>query len=231
MRFNEIAAPPKASDKHISIAKNNDLKMTLGLARTFAFMETVKTDCIPYLKEINYEIKEYQLLRGVIGQPKNYIAKTVRLENRKPKDTSQELHDKINEYFEEKFGSPFRNAIHVTGDFSQAFEYAHGGYKSGEVYVIFPVGEFKYLWSQEVADMLDVIFEHGLQGSSAFWDDGEFEIFAENVLSDYKTTDLTMAIKLGNEIMMRSTEYYGLKDTDTVITHAHWPAFAEILLP
>jgi len=215
MKINEIE-PPKVSDKYKQIASNHGLLMDPELARTMAFMETVKLDSQPYLKEIDYNLRGNQLYRGVINTTKPFIAKTVRLKNRNPKDTSLDLHNKINGYFQEIYGAPFRNSIHVTSDLDQASEYASNTIKTGNVYIIFPVGQFDFLWSPAVSDMLDSTM-------SEPWPE-----LVDKTLSTYQTTDLIAAIRSGHEIMIRSKEYYGLKYSGD-ITYKHWEAFEELV--
>ena len=206
------------------------------MVRGMAFMETVKSDCQPYLQAIDYALYDRMLYRGVIGTTKEYIAKTVRLEDRAPKDINLDLHNMINEYFNEYYGAPFRNSIHVTADEPQAWEYAYGGYKSGSVYTIFPVGNYDFLWSPKISDMLDAAMGHDLQrygNVSNVERDQEklkkyWERFRAGALATYQTTDLIGAIKSGNEVMIRCKEYYGLRDSNAT-TDKHWAAYEELV--
>lgn len=69
-----------------------------------------------------------------------------RKENRRPKDTPQELHDMLNEMFVKKFGWPVRNGVFATTNYEQDKEY-------GDVSVFMPIGEYKYAWSPKVTDL------------------------------------------------------------------------------
>lgn len=235
MKINEIK-PLARPDKHRAIAANHDLLMNSDLVRAMAFMETVKSDCAPYLKEINYALSDHMLYRGVVDTTRKYIAKTVRLEDRKPKDIELELHNRINEYFNEKFGAPFRNSIHVTSHEPQAYEYASGGDESGSVYIIFPVGNFDFLWSPKISDMLDAAMGHDLQRYGNYGNTERdvtklkkyWERFKNEALATYQTTDLIAAINSEHEVMIRCKEYYGIKES-TAITDKHWAAYEEIV--
>jgi len=235
MKINEIK-PLARDSKHRAIAANHGLLMNSDMVRAMAFMETVKSDCAPYLQEIDYALYNRMLYRGVIGTTKTYIAKTVRLEDREPKDINLDLHNQINEYFNENYGAPFRNSIHVTADEPQAWEYAYGGSDSGSVYIIFPVGKFDFLWSPKISDMLDAAMGHDLQRygnvSNALRDQEKlkkyWERFKNEALATYQTTDLKSAIKSGNEVMIRCQEYYGLRETDST-TDKHWAAYEELI--
>ena len=227
MKINEIK--DDVADNHRAIAANHGMLMSSYMKTFMAFAETVKTDCQPYLKEVDYSpIRKYALYRGVIHTKKTYIAKTVRLQNRKPKDTEQKLHDKINKYFKKNYGVPFRNGIFATSSLDQTEEYAHGGLHEGEVYIIFPVGEFKYLWSPHISDMLDAIYEHDVISNAAPGHKSGWKAFKNEALSTYQTTNLTRGIKSGNEIMIYCKEYYGIKYED-ILNQKFWGAFEELL--
>lgn len=211
MKINEIE--PNYPDHHGLIASKHGLLMEPHVIKLMAFAQTVKDDCQPYLKEVDYSPAiKYALLRG-INTTKTYIAKRVRLENRIPKDISTDTHNRINKYFQEHYGAQFRNSMLVTSNLSQAEEYAYGGLNIGSVYVIFPVGQFEYLWSPTVTDMLDIVMAT---------DDFEAD------LETYQTTDLKAGIRSGHEIMIRCKEYYGFKWSDKFI-YKHWRAFEELL--
>ncbi len=235
MKINEIK-PLARPAKHRAIAANHGLLMNSDMVRAMAFMDTVRTDCQPYLQAIDYALYDHMLYRGVINTTRQYIAKTVRLEDRQPKDIELELHNRINEYFNEKFGAPFRNSMHVTADEPQAFEYAEGGYNTGAVYTIFPVGKFDFLWSPKISDMLDAAMGHDLQRYGNFGNterdvtklEKYWERFKNEALATYQTTDLIGAIKSGNEVMIRCKEYYGFKET-AAITKDHWSAYEELV--
>jgi hypothetical protein len=196
-----------------------------------AFVETVKSDCAPYIKAIDYQVDNFQLLRGVKKTEKPYIAKRVRLDDRKPADVPKVIHDRINKFFVDKFGEPFRNAMFATSDYDQASEYAFGGMETGETYVVFPVGDFDFIWSKRVSDLLDEVFQHNLSTADMSRIDKKtlnkyFAKFSKHILASYIDKDLKAAIKSNNEVMIRCKEYYGIKWPSTV---NHWNAFKDLL--
>ena len=66
------------------------------------------------------------------------------MKKRKPVSTPIEVHNFANAYFEDEFGVPFRNGMFCTGDSTFARDY-------GNLYLVFPVGNFKYCWSPKNA--------------------------------------------------------------------------------
>ena len=197
----------------------------------FDFVEKIKADCMPYLKSIDYAVDRLQLLRGVIKTTKPYIHKRVRLEDRTPKDTPEKVHNWINEYFIEKFGQPFRNSMFATADYDQANEYATGGMRTGATYVVFPTGDFQFIWSPRVGDLLDEIYQLGLAPADLIRTTDSkiadsFQTLKTRILKTYVNTDIKKATASNGEVMIRSEAYYGIKWPGTV---NHWLAMRDLI--
>lgn len=134
--------------------------------------------------------------------------------NRKPKDTPLNLHKKIDEIFYKKFGwKPRSEGVFCTGNISTANLY-------GEIYVIFPIGDFEILWSEEVEDlyiksgtfsmyasMLDQLISAFMLKDSSHYSD---EKGMKRLVDTYKNKDLYGAIKSENEIMIKCDQYYAI---------------------
>ena len=114
-------------------------------------VDMIQRDCKPFLKASN----GLQLFRGIKASDKDdmirqlanskFLIAAVR-NNRQPKDSSSALHDALNVYFRERVGIPVRSAcIFTTGNSGTAGLY-------GSMYLIFPIGEFHYAWSEDVID-------------------------------------------------------------------------------
>jgi hypothetical protein len=69
--------------------------------------------------------------------------------NRIPLDTPEEIHDLLNTKFVEKFGWEARNGVFCY--LKDATHNTSTGY--GVPYMIFPIGDFEYLWSPNVFDL------------------------------------------------------------------------------
>lgn len=61
----------------------------------------------------------------------------------KPRDSSQNLHDRLNDFFVDLIGEPIRNWMFVTGSSADARGY-------GKPYIIFPIGEFEWVCNADV---------------------------------------------------------------------------------
>lgn len=64
---------------------------------------------------------------------------------RRPKDTPYELHDMFNNLFYRKFKWEARNGIFATKNRREAENY-------GQPHLIFPIGDFGYVWSPRIVD-------------------------------------------------------------------------------
>jgi len=171
----------------------------------------IRKDCKQYLNE-NPEPIYNALYRGIGGHKKKYIMpnlikKNVRLGNRDPADMPTYLHMEINQYFKDYHGAPFRNAMFCTGSDVEASGY-------GAEFVIFPIGNFEYIWSPKIDDLwtaydsFTTALGVNLSSGTALYDK-----FVDDVVynADWETTNLIEAISSKHEIMIRCKSYYGIK--------------------
>ena len=168
----------------------------------------IKHNCQPYLQAINYNVFAHPLFRGIKHENETVIKKSVRLDDRHPQDFDTDIHNLLNNYFTRTFGAAYRNAMFAAGSsfVSESF---------GDLYLVFPIGQFTFLWSQNVVDLqvehgtrFDDIISNLKSGDDQYeWDSIEKYLDA----LEYQDTDLQKAIKSNNEIAFRCKEYYGLQ--------------------
>ena len=175
--------------------------------------------CQPVIKDISKMSKKQNgdifLFSGRAGRSygvDKFYKANVRF-NRKPKDTRQMFHDIANDEFENRFGIRAReNSLFVAGD-----PYTASGY--GKIYLIFPIGKYSILYSEEVDDFTNWL-------SSRIWyrdtiipdpkmytDKDELErVYTKDikdVVSTFKeTTSVKKIIDLGVEGMLLTESYY-----------------------
>ncbi|WP_415396242.1 hypothetical protein [Sulfurimonas sp. CS5] len=90
-----------------------------------------------------------KLYRGFKNLPQIDTIITTR-KNRKPKHLPLELHEKVDEYFFNKFGIKFRSqSVFCTGKMKSALDY-------GKVAIIEPVGHFEICWSPKCYDLIEI---------------------------------------------------------------------------
>lgn len=106
--------------------------------------EKFKKECAFYFEQM--QGKKQLLLHGTNAEV--IAGKKIPFRERdKPRDTHKELHEKVNQFFEKKFGKPFRNGLFVSGSQATANEFGH------YVAFIVPIGRFEWLSSPNIRDM------------------------------------------------------------------------------
>lgn len=163
-------------------------------------IEYIKRDCQPFLQQADDPLMLYRGMRFSDNQ--HFIRKKARLDNRQPQAMSDLSHKIINEYFVDEFGFPFRNGVFTVPNKNLASSF-------GITHNVFPIGEFRYLWSPKVED-LNYKLEDEEIGST--FDPEEYEEELVQTLESYKYRDfgLNDAADFGHEIMIWCLHYYAM---------------------
>lgn len=188
------------------------------------FATTIKQNCQSYLKQNKHAFVVDPLFRG-IKPPGGFgsgsgdgdastIRKKVRLSGRRATDMEQPLHDFYNKEFSKLYGGEYRNAVFVNGSPGSASDY-------GTVYVIFPAGNFTFIWSEEVEDLYvetqkryddypiggftDAELSDALADGSDLYND-----LWHGLINTYRSDNIVEAIEMKHEIMIRCEYYYGI---------------------
>lgn len=150
----------------------------------------IQRDCKPFLKQCGMEALAFR------GFTNNYLApffKRATRQNRKPMNTSKVAQAEQDKWFDEHFGFKARSAsVFTTGNYDDANSY-------GQVFAIFPIGDFQFVWSPKVGDLF---MAQGSDNQTDFLNDG-----------NYQDTNLPAALASDNEIMIDCKEYYAVKIT------------------
>ena len=163
-------------------------------------MMRIEKDCKPFLKQLKGS--KGLLLRG--SHKKNLVMMKVRpRQDRIPMSTPKILHKEIDEVFNKKFGwKPRSTGVFCTGRESKALYY-------GWLNSVWPIGNFKFLWSPQVDDLFDTFWD-GYEETTKKWIGNTKD--QEELVKTYLTSDLPGAINSGNEIMVGCKAYYMLSD-------------------
>lgn len=138
------------------------------------------------------------------------IIKKVR-QDRKPLDTELKISNVVDDVFEAKFGwRPRSQAVFCTGSPGSSALY-------GSRHQIFPIGEFKFLWSPKVIDLTTQIYDGQIKfnmtrgemrGSDYTPEQMQlFKEYMEPVVETYQSVDLEKAIHSRREIMINCKTY------------------------
>ena len=189
----------------------------------------LERDCGPFLRESKHR---GLLHRGINGLKQNdarkvenpitdgtilYWEKAVRTD-RQPMDFGIDQHSELDKWFNDKFGFKARSqAVFCFGD-----DVWSGVMKQyGPEYLIFPIGEFEYVWSPEIKDLF-----MAAQGEMYYYqDDVSYEDRKKHTSLElymnaqgYKSTGLDKAVTMRNEIMIKCDKYYAfsIEDSDAI---------------
>lgn len=151
---------------------------------------TIKRDCKPFLDQLGGNLM-YRGSRSQNHGPTRLFSKRGVRTNRRPTNTDPHVHDQMNDWFEKKFKIKARSeTVFTTGRFADAKGY-------GTVYCIFPIGDFKFIWSPKIDDLFVRLRAEHEADIPGFLD-----------AADYQDDDLAQALRGDREIMVACKEYY-----------------------
>jgi hypothetical protein len=126
--------------------------------------------------------------------------------DRKPSDTHIVTHRRFDRWFYQHFGIRARSeAVFCVGERGRTSTVQYG-----DPYIIFPIGEFKYIWSPKITDLYGetsgMDFDKDEDGDPVYDPDAE----VDKVLSGYGYTDkgFATAVQSRSEVMIECDRYY-----------------------
>lgn len=186
----------------------------------------LKRDCQNWISELRSPQKALSY-RGIMGIPNVLFMKKNTRQNRRPKDTSKNLSDIWDNWFEKNFGFRARSeSAFVTGNKLEARNY-------GDIYLFYPIGnQYSYLSSRGIYDLTNqfprlyidaarndkeymerraeintVGFEKNLNMEEVFQTMNEKTNYEKDI-------NLYEYIIAGSEIMVKTDAYYALYAED-----------------
>jgi hypothetical protein len=152
--------------------------------------DILEKKCKPYLNDIS---KNLEMMYSGRRISKDWFIKKVR-GDREPRDMDWEIHRLLDDMFYKKFGWKARsNVVFVTGDVYETKHY-------GNPYMIFPVGKYKFIYSDDIPDLYRRI------NSKGSWSESELS----KLVDTYQTGDINKAIDSESEIMLNCKEYIAI---------------------
>lgn len=133
-------------------------------------------------------------------------------QDRTPSDTSIKTHELLDNWFNKVFKIKARTqALFCTGSSPRGVSHAH---QYGDPYIIMPIGEFKYVWSNEVPDLYNKTA--GINWSVTLGKDVDPEDKIDKFMNrlDYTDEDLHIAVQDHFEIMVGCRKYYAFEYSD-----------------
>lgn len=117
--------------------------------------DIINKDCQEFIKSIRLCKKNVFILRGHFYQIQGIQKFQHDVKYRRPRNMPQNIHDEINIYFEDKFGWKIRNGVFCYGFNLAEHNPIDLGY--GIFHLFFPIGNFKFVFSDEHFDLFGSI--------------------------------------------------------------------------
>ena len=173
------------------------------------YIPKMKKDCAKFIKDIRGA--KGSLIRTDNKKQDWNISYNKTREIRKPTDTPKKLNNKIDKLFKKKFGwnARTKNVVFCWGR-SRKLIGRNARY-------VFPVGNYKYLWSTQVDDLYRQLYLPVLHKNMGTWTDAEdskeamkvaYDNFEDNLIDTYTNKNLEKGILSNNEIMVGCKYYY-----------------------
>jgi len=161
------------------------------------FIPKIQQECKPFLKDIKGAAGTIFRL-DTKNNNKPIWKKTVR-KNRRPLDTTVDIHNEIDNLFLKKYGWRARSE----GLFCWIKMFNDIFFRT---WLVFPVGNYKYLWSPSVEDLWNQL---GNISSNNTQDNVEY--FEDTYIDTYYSDRIKMAVKYGVEVMVKCDYAYLVK--------------------
>lgn len=198
-------------------------------------LEKFKKDCSFILNELKGSGGKYLMLRGAQDVPEDWAIQEWKIRSIS-RNTNIDSHNKINDYFEQRFGEPFRNWMFATGRMDTAVAYSN--FKSPSV--IFPIGKFEWFSSDSdsFSDMtvaLNNIAREIKNSTDSLSYDEVYSLATDNLIKKmentnwYFNTDLLKCISNHNEIMFKCNKFYSFKYTGDTLNSPELTNFLKSL--
>lgn len=161
------------------------------------YIPKIQAECKPFLKDIkNAAGTIFRIDRKKSFMNTPIWKKSVR-KDREPLDTPIELHDLLDEWFLRKFGWKAR---------SEALFCWPLKFKDSSVqgkWMVFPVGSYKYVWSDEVSDLWGDLGDFPYSSI-----DDMHAHFIHKFAKTYRNDKIKMSVLFENEIMVKCDYAY-----------------------
>ena len=157
----------------------------------------LRQDCATFLAEIKNDLYKNRLWRGVNILPTSIAQFTTR-KDRDPVDMPKAVSKAIDDYFQETTGIRWRStSVFASGNHHAAMYY-------GNLFCLFPIGQFNYCWSPRVSDLFNKLDQQLGNNRLAYRDfDRQLDAVGEEISPGRQE----LAFKTLHDTIMPSFEY------------------------
>ena len=161
------------------------------------YIPKIQRECKPFIRDIKGASGTLYRLESR-NRDKPIWKKPVR-KDRRPLDTTEEIHKAMDNLFLKEFGWRARSQ----GLFCWARMFSHPAFG---MKLVFPVGNYEYLWSDKVEDLWNA-----LASAPGMEPEKNVEYFKKHFLNSYHKDKIKMAMKYENEMMVKCDYAYIIK--------------------
>jgi hypothetical protein len=139
------------------LRKYEEITMELNIDRIFE-------DCSPFIEQIKKCVPVSFLIRGFSKLNSDY-KKIKSQKNRAPVDMDYDIHGLLNDYFIKYFNWPARDGVFTYGrkvdpkelseyeNDDNSLSYSYSVSYGDETYLMFPIGDFDFVWNNNIEDL------------------------------------------------------------------------------
>lgn len=179
-------------------------------------ISAIRRDCAYWLSISN----RIAVFRGFQSKAKlsNTLNKLTVRDDRKPRDSSPRLHKIMDDFLNDEFGFPFRSkGLFVTPSENIASNYAMYNKantvseRTGNVCLIFPIGNFDYCFSRKLMDVSwHIVDDLDIEEDDPEYEEKIYEFLKSDEVEYVKNEQLDYAVDTRREIMLSCKEYYAV---------------------
>ncbi len=182
---------------------NKEIRTKAEFILVDKFINDIKKKCQPFIREITKNNPKQLLMYRGASTNTDMFTKSPRTD-RRPTDTPQDVHDALDNAFNDMFGWKARS----TGLFCTGSRRVASGFSNwNNPHMIFPNGKYDYLWSDKLADLYDNWTQTGTERHD--------KDVAQKLVKKGKYHQNTglieaLSIKSGSEIMVKCKNYHAI---------------------
>jgi hypothetical protein len=197
------------TEKRVTIAQQNQINDFEGI-----YAPAIEKNCSQMLDFYKAGGSRSKLFFRGVNESEDFIEKTMRTTVRRPRNTDKKTHIRLNKLMKEKFGWKVRDGVSTTTGWSQTQLY-------GRAYIFFPFNKFKFVYSNEMYDLIQHIKMQPIGMPDKEWEPKEMRSL-KRLVNKHQDTDLAGAFMRSGEVLFKMKKYYLLNYDFKELVSQRW---------